>query len=130
MRKLLIVDDNADLLFAIQRLLSFYDFTVRTVTDSKACMQEFKSFMPEIVIIDVLLSGEDGRQLCKALRENPYNKEVTLILFSASPKCLENFHECNADGVIEKPFGIKDLLEKIEAAVQCRKKSLAGRSSI
>lgn len=122
MRKLLIVDDNADLLFAMQRLLSFYDFSVRTVQDHTYLLKEIASFKPDIIIIDVLLSGEDGREICKALRKDPRYQEITLILFSASPKHLENFDECKADGIIEKPFGITDLLSKIEAAVESHKK--------
>ena len=122
MRKLLIIDDSKDLLFAMQRLLSFYDFTVRTVTDSKTLQFEIEIFKPEIIIIDVLLSGENGREICKIVRENPANKEITLILFSASPRHLKNFEECNADGVIEKPFGIKELIENIDSAVERRKK--------
>ena len=127
MRKLIIVDDNAELLFAMQRLLSFYDFTVRTVQDHQNVLHEIASFKPGIIIIDVLLGGADGRQICKALRENPANWDITLILFSASPRHLENFREYKADGVIEKPFGIKDLIEKIEAAVQYRKQWLAKK---
>lgn len=50
-----------------------------------------------------------------------------MILFSASPKHLENFEEYGADGIIEKPFGIKDLLEKIDAAVRSRKESANRR---
>ena len=117
MRKLLIVDDNAELLFAMQRLLSFYDFTVHTVQDHNNVLQEIASFKPGIVIIDVLLGGADGRDICKTLREDPSNDAMTLILFSASPRHLENFRDFKADGIIEKPFGIKDLVEKIEAAV-------------
>lgn len=127
MRKLLIVDDNGELLFAMKRLLSFYDFSVRTVQDHRNLLYEIESYKPEIIIIDVLLSGEDGRQICKALRADRRNEEVTLILFSASPKHLENFRECKADGVIEKPFGITDLLEKIDAAYRARKDYLSRR---
>ena len=127
MRKLLIVDDNGDLLFAMQRLLSFYDFSVRTVQDPRNLLHEIASFKPDIIIIDVLLSGEDGRQICKDLRADRSNEETTLILFSASPKHLQNFRECKADGVIEKPFGIKDLIEKIDAAYRSRKDYLARR---
>ena len=127
MRKLLIVDDNGDLLLAMQRLLSFYDFSVRTVQDHNTLSHEIESYKPEIILIDVLLSGEDGRQICKQLRADRRNEEVTLILFSASPKHLENFRECKADGIIEKPFGIKDLLEKIDATVRARKDYLARR---
>lgn len=127
MRKLLIVDDNADLLFAMQRLLSFYDFSVRIVQDHKNIFYEIGSFKPGIVLIDVLLSGEDGRQICKTLRQDRRNDEVTLILFSASPKHLQNFREYKADGVIEKPFGIKDLIEKIDLCEWSRKEYLKKR---
>lgn len=125
MRNLLILDDNEELLLAMQRLLSFHDFTVITAKNNKAFLEKFKSFKPGIVIIDVLLAGADGREICKKLREDPLNREVTLILFSASPKHLENFEKYGADGIIEKPFGIKDIIEKINAAVQTRKEYLA-----
>lgn len=55
-----------------------------------------------------------------ALIKNPRDNEVTLILFSASPKDLIDFDECGADGVIEKPFDIKDLVEKINGAIKKR----------
>lgn len=127
MRKLLIIDDNSELLFAMQRLLSFYDFSVRTVQDHKTLSHEIESYKPDIILIDVLLSGEDGRQICRSLRADRRNEEVTLILFSASPKHLENFRECKADGVIEKPFGINDLLDKIDAAYRSRKDYISRR---
>lgn len=127
MRKLLIVDDNGELLFAMQRLLSFYDFSVRTIQDHKKLLVEIESFKPEIILLDVLLSGEDGRHICRSLRQDRRNDEITLILFSASPKNLENFRECKADGTIEKPFEIKDLLEKIDTAERSRKDYLSRR---
>ncbi len=121
MTTLLIVDDSEDLLYGMQRLLSFYNFIVRGVKDGKALANEFGSFKPDIVIIDVLLNGEDGRKICKALREDPANREVTLILFSASPKHLIDFQEYGADGCIEKPFGIAELIHSISIAVQNHK---------
>ena len=121
MRKLLILDDSSDLLFAIQESFSLYNFTTRTVTDIANLFKELKSFNPEIIIIDVFLKRENGRDLCKQLREDPTYNHTTLILFSSSSKYLLNYQECGADGTIEKPFGIKELIEKIEAAVQYRK---------
>lgn len=121
MRRLLIIDDNNDLLFAMQRLLSFYNFSVRTITGSKDLLNEITSFKPEIIIIDVLLTGEDGRLICKALREDMRNREVTLILFSASPFHLENYQQYKADGVIEKPFEVKELIDRIEISIQSRR---------
>jgi DNA-binding response OmpR family regulator len=131
MRNILILDDNEDLLFAMQRLLSFYDFTVITATDYKTFLEKFESFKPGIVLIDVLLSGTDGRQISKKLREDPLNREVTLLLFSASARHLENVQEYGADGFIEKPFEINDLIKRIETAVHSRRQYLNRlRSSI
>lgn len=129
MRKLLIVDDNADLLFAMKSLLSFYDFIVETATGNKTLMEGIASFKPDVVIIDVLLCGEDGRDICKTLREDSTYKEIILILFSASPGHLLDFKAYGADGFIEKPFGIKELIENIETAIQSRKEYLTTHNS-
>lgn len=126
MRRLLVVDDNTDLLSAMESLVSLYNFTVQTATNHKTLLEKIESFKPDIVLIDVLLAGENGKDICRALRENPANKEMTLILFSASPKDLLDFKECRADGVIEKPFGIKELIQQIETAVQSRKEHLTN----
>ena len=124
MRNILILDDNEDLLIAMQRLLSFYDFTVITAADINSFLEKFESSRPGIVLIDVLLGGADGREICKKLREEPLNREITLILFSASPSHLENFKQFGADGCIEKPFEIKEIIEKIDAAVESRRQYL------
>ena len=124
MRKLLIVDDNAELLFAMKSLLSFYGFDIHTATGSKILMDEIASFKPEVIILDVLLCGEDGRDICKKIRENSNYNEITILLFSASPKHLQDFKKHGADGFIEKPFEIKKLIENIETAMQSRKSIL------
>jgi DNA-binding response OmpR family regulator len=122
MQKLLVVDDSEDLLFAMQTLLEQYDFEVRTATNEASFLKEATLFKPAIIIMDVLLNGENGRDICKSFRENPDNENVALILFSASANNLKNFEECGADGIIEKPFGIKELIKKIETILQFRKK--------
>lgn len=102
-----------------------FDYKLRTATNNTTFLKEVEAFKPEIIIIDVLLNGENGREICRSFRANPNNKEIVLILFSASPQQLQNFKECGADGIIEKPFGIKELIEKVEAAVQVRKKIIS-----
>lgn len=124
MKKILIVDDSPDLLYAMQKLLAFYNFTIQVAKDSQGFMKIFPSYKPDIIIIDVMLNGEDGRDLCKKLRENPAYNHIAIILFSASPKSLENFKENGADGAIEKPFGINDFINQIKFAVLNRKELL------
>lgn len=125
MEKLLVVDDSQDLLDALEYLLCYYGYEVRTATNHRALLKELESFKPSIVIIDVKLNGENGRDICKSFRKSADNKHITLILFSASAGHLDNFEECGADGVIEKPFVITELHNKIEAAVRSRKEQIA-----
>ncbi|MEO7291558.1 MAG: response regulator [Ginsengibacter sp.] len=125
MRKLLIVDDNDELLLAMKSLLSFYGFDIHTATGSKILMDEIASFKPEVIILDVLLCGEDGRDICKKIRQDSNYNEIALLLFSASPKHLVDYKKHGADGVIEKPFAIKELIENIETTVKLRREYLS-----
>ena len=125
MKKLLIVDDSTELL-AMQRLLSFYNFSVRGVKDSKSLMTELKTFKPDIVLLDIFLGEEDGRKICRQLREDPDNINVAVILFSGSEKHTQNYREWGADGAIQKPFAINDLVNQLKAGILNRKKVLAG----
>lgn len=125
MKKLLIVDDSTELL-AMQRLLSFYNFSVRGVKDCKSLMTELELFKPDIILLDVLLGEEDGRKICRELREQLANKNVAVILFSGSEKHIEDYLEWGADGAITKPFAINDLVNQIKSGILHRKMMLGG----
>ena len=64
------------------------------------------------LLVFVRLQGEDGRELCKEIKEK-HNKDIPVILMSASGKLLNDHAEWNADDVIEKPFDIHKLNETI-----------------
>ena len=92
-------------------------------------MREIQGFQPDIILMDVILGQEDGRELCKSLRQDPHYKQITLILFSASPKNLKDFRECGADGAIEKPFSMADLINQINFAILNRKELLRSSTA-
>lgn len=123
MKKLLILDDSEDLLFALEQLISKYGFTVRTAVDPKTFVIELDTFKPDIVLIDVMLNVADGRRICRYIREHTEYKDLTLILFSSSAAHLKDFMEYRADAIIEKPFEIKELIEKINSAYESRTKN-------
>lgn len=130
MRKLLIADSNPDLAYAMQRLLSFYDFSVRVVKNSKSLLTEMNSYKPDIILIDVSLVEDDGRIICKSLREDPANRNIALILFSGSAQPLIDFKNYGADGAIVKPFNITDLVNQIKFAQLNRKEALSEFNKI
>ena len=113
------VDDHAELLEAMVTLLAYSGYTVHTARDNKTFLTEFEKFKPGIVLIDVKLGAEDGRQICKYFRKD--HEDVALILMSVSASNLENFVAYGADAAIEKPFEPENLKTTIEAAVKSRK---------
>jgi DNA-binding response OmpR family regulator len=66
-------------------------------------------------LLDVLLSGKDGRTIARQLKSQEDTKHIPIIMFSAHPSAEQTAREAGADDFIAKPFEIDDLLEKIAA---------------
>ena len=72
------------------------------------------SDLPDILLLDMLLSGKDGREITKQLKSQDSTKHIPIILFSAYPSVEEDARRSGADDFIAKPFDIDVLLAKIE----------------
>lgn len=118
MSRILIADDSSDLLEVMKYFLEEKGYTVETVTNKNELSSLIKSFSPDLIILDVFLSPEDGREICKELRRDRETKYLCILMFSASEKALENYKEYGADGIITKPFGLQNIIEKIESALE------------
>lgn len=114
MLKVLILDDDLDILDATGLLLSSKNYDVLTASNSEDFFTRLIEFHPDIVIIDILLQGNDGRQVSQKLRQDPANKYLCILVFSASPTMMHDFKSYGIDACLEKPFDIKNLVEKIE----------------
>lgn len=125
MSKLLIVDDSKDLLEAMEIILLQKGYVVRTLAGTFDIHEEVNSFKPDLVILDIFLAGNDGREICKELKKSFKDNYLCVLVFSATPKALENYDAYGADGYLEKPFGINDLVQKIEELLSaCKDHSL------
>jgi DNA-binding response OmpR family regulator len=114
MIKLLIVDESADLLSALKMFLEKKGFIVNVTSDHLRLTDHIRQLTPDLLLMDIFLSGQDGRELCKKLREDENAKSLCIMLFSASPDALINHKQYGANGCIEKPFNLKDLIEQIK----------------
>jgi Response regulator containing CheY-like receiver, AAA-type ATPase, and DNA-binding domains len=118
MANILVVDDSNDILDVMQYVLEMEGYEVRSVMGRKDLMDELKNFTPDLIILDILLSGDNGREICKAIRANEATKHVPVLLMSASPKLLKNYEECGATDAISKPFHLPELTDKVRSALQ------------
>jgi DNA-binding response OmpR family regulator len=115
MNKLLIVDDSAVLLEIMKNILERMEYIVKTLNTTDNIYNVISVYQPDVLILDVVLDDEDGRDICKRLKNNFATRDICILVFSASRKFLENYKNYGANDVIEKPFSIEDLEQKIKS---------------
>jgi DNA-binding response OmpR family regulator len=113
MSKILVVDDDDDILTVVQILLRMNNFTVRALSKWEDISNAVETFSPDLILLDVALRGADGREICKQLKKSNETSHIPVILFSAHYDLVNNIHECMANGLITKPFESAYLLETI-----------------
>src|ERR1700733_9373915 len=113
MAKILIVDDSEDVLEIITLILQKEGYEVEGAASKNKVMNRLSTFVPDIILLDVRLHGEDGRELCREIKQKNSFKSTPIILLSASPELLKDYEECEAFGIVEKPFNINVLIKKI-----------------
>jgi DNA-binding response OmpR family regulator len=111
MARILIVEDYLDLVYFFSVFLEREGFQVKSVPSKKGIESNIDHFNPDLVLLDVKLSSDDGREICKAIKQ--MNKAIPVILMSTNPQLLENYIKYNADDIIEKPFDNDEVLNKI-----------------
>ena len=113
-KRILVIDDDVDILDALSTLLEISGFQVNTTAKGTEVYAKVKACKPDIILLDVLLSGSDGRTICKKLKDNPETKDIPLIMMSAHPSAKRASLDCGANDFIPKPFEVADLLQTIE----------------
>lgn len=112
-KKILILDDDLDILAVMQLLFKTKGFDVVALSRWEEVYEKIESFKPELILLDVLLSGNDGRDICKELKHTPSTRSIPIVMFSANPSAADNINEYGADDFIHKPFEVTDLLVTI-----------------
>jgi len=119
MANIFLVDDSPEILEAMEYILhDLYGYEVKTASSSRMLLENLDGFVPDVILLDVLLTGEDGRNICKSLRENERTKDIPVILMSASPKLLLDYESCGAVEVITKPFHLSEIRDKIRSVLK------------
>lgn len=110
MNYILVVDDDQDILDALQFVLEDAGYTVQTSLLGETAEELNASNLPALLIMDVLLSGKDGREICQKLKKQIETKEMPIIMISAHPSASDSIKQAGADAFLAKPFNINALL--------------------
>ncbi len=111
MAKILVIDDDQPILEIVQTILTNDGYDVETISDWPEVYEKIKSYKPDLVILDIFISGSDGRVICKELKKSKTTANIPVILFSATNRLESYTKDSNAQGYLKKPFEATDLLE-------------------
>ncbi len=108
MKQLFIVDDDYDILLSLKIWFTKKGFSVKVFQQSQPLYDALKQSKPDLILMDVNLNGEDGREICKRIK-NEFIINLPVILFSANIHALDNYKDACADDILHKPFSLNQI---------------------
>lgn len=114
-KKVLVVDDDADIREIISTILDMEGFKVAELDNGMGVLSEVKRNRPDVILLDVMLGDADGRDICKLLKESSFTRTIPIIIISATHgRHTMTEKNCGADDYITKPFGVDHLLDLVK----------------
>src|SRR5260370_30404669 len=114
-KKILIVDDEPDIVIALAAMLQDAGFLVSTPRDGERLESALAREQPHLILLDMLLSGRDGREIVRQLKGQTATRDVPILMLSAHPSAARYALAAGADDFFAKPFDLEELLRKVTA---------------
>lgn len=114
--KVLIVDDELDILEFIQYNLEKEGFEVDTAVNGREAIDKAKKFAPDLILLDVMMPEMDGLDVCRTVKADPDLQHIPVFLVTARAMVQERERgfQAGADDYITKPFANKELLDRVK----------------
>jgi CheY-like chemotaxis protein len=112
LKKIMIVDDDPAILDSISLLLEFEGYQVSAISNPSSLFV-MEDGLPDLFLLDIWMSGTDGRDVCKFLKQKKTTQKIPVVLISASREIEKSAKDAGADDFISKPFETSELLEKV-----------------
>lgn len=109
----MVADDDAGILEATSMFLELKGYRVSQVARGDVFAACLKA-QPDFLLLDIWMSGTDGREVCRKLKSDVKTKSIPVVLFSAGNDVETSSLAAGADGFLEKPFDIADLLAVVK----------------
>jgi len=116
-QKILIVDDDENIAELISLYLTKECFETKIVYDGESALSEADAFAPDLILLDLMLPGIDGYQVCREIRQK---SQTPIIMLSAKGEVFDKVLglELGADDYLEKPFDTKELVARVKAVLR------------
>jgi len=113
-KRILLIDDDTDILEILEELLTSAGFHVTILTKTEDVFGSIALHRPDLVLVDYLLNGINGGEVCAQIKKNEQTRHIPVILMTAYPRVLLSLGTYCCDEYIEKPFDLDHLVKRIE----------------
>ena len=110
---ILVVDDDAPIITLMRSLLREFGYEARTATSGAAAIEAARAEAPDLVLLDKNMPGMSGEDVIRALRTDVGLEKVPILLLTGDPLAPKEIAELGANGTVQKPFDLQDLMEQI-----------------
>ncbi|MBM4270964.1 MAG: response regulator [Deltaproteobacteria bacterium] len=119
-RTVLVVDDEKDIVDLIAYNLEKEGFGVIKVYDGESALEMVKTRKPHLIVLDLMLPGTRGLEVCKFIRKNPETETLPIIMLTAKGDQVDKIVglEMGADDYITKPFSVRELVARVRAVLR------------
>ncbi len=116
-KKILIVDDEPNIVISLEFLMKKEGFAVAVATDGEEALAKVASFEPDLVLLDVMMPKKSGFEVCEILRADPARTGMQIVMLTAKGRETEVAKglAIGADAYVTKPFSTKDLVARVKS---------------
>ena len=118
---ILVLDDDPDICIMIKMVLDYYGYDAMDAENEENAKKIISSNRVDLLIMDMLLSGVDGTDICRQLKQDKETSSIPILMFSAHPTAKETCLAAGADDFISKPFEMNDMMDKINFFLERKK---------
>ena len=117
---ILVVEDELDILQLITHNLKSADFDVLTAQEGNEALSVAKNHLPQLIILDLMIPGLDGFEVCKELKRSPMTKDIPVLMLTARGEEVDRIVglELGADDYVVKPFSPRELILRVRAILR------------
>src|SRR5258705_6351931 len=117
-KRILVIEDNPDLAYGLRNNLEIEGYEVEVAKDGTKGLSRARSANPDLVVLDLMLPGMDGFRVLRALREDGHGMPVLILTARGEEADKVRGLRLGADDYVTKPFGVLELLARIEALLR------------
>lgn len=117
LKRILVLDDNIDILEIVHEVLTYEKFEVNSTSDSKTIVKVAEDYKPDLIILDYKLLDDNGGEICRTIKSHKVLHKTPVIIFSAYSNQVD-FYTFGCDAVIAKPFDLTDFIGTINQCLR------------